>query len=54
MSLVDGFLTVRYQEYQIQSVNMSTNGNTVCDLHARRQTDVLDLKPDWLSCDARE
>ena len=28
---------------------MGTSGNTVRDLQARWQTDVLDLKPDWLS-----
>lgn len=49
VSLVDGFLTVRYPEYRIRAVNMGINGNTVRDLHARWQTDVLDLKPDWLS-----
>lgn len=49
VSLVDGFLTVRYPEQQIRSINMGVNGNTVRDLRARWQTDVLDLKPDWLS-----
>jgi lysophospholipase L1-like esterase len=49
VSLVDGFLTVRYPERRIRSVNMGINGNTVRDLQARWQTDVLDLKPDWLS-----
>jgi lysophospholipase L1-like esterase len=33
----------------IRVVNMGTSGNTVLDLKARWQTDVLDLAPDWLS-----
>ena len=30
-------------------VDMGISGNTTRDLQARWQTDVLDLKPDWLS-----
>lgn len=38
-----------YPELRIRVVNMGCSGNTVRDLKARWQTDVLDLKPDWVS-----
>lgn len=34
---------------RIRVVNVGTSGDTVRDLKARWQSDVLDLKPDWLS-----
>lgn len=49
VGLVDGLLNVTYPERRIRVINMGTSGNTVRDLKARWQTDVLDLKPDWLS-----
>lgn len=49
VSLVDALLTAAYPESGIRIVNMGTSGNTVRDLKERWQTDVLDLKPDWLS-----
>ncbi len=49
VSLVDGLLQTRYPAHRIRVVNMGTSGNTVRDLKARWQTDVIDLKPDWLS-----
>ncbi|MBB3108464.1 lysophospholipase L1-like esterase [Paenibacillus phyllosphaerae] len=49
VSLVDALLTAAYPELGLRIVNMGTSGNTVRDLKARWQTDVLDLKPDWLS-----
>lgn len=49
VSLVDGLLTARYPAHRIRVVNMGTSGHTVRDLQGRWQTDVLDLKPDWLS-----
>lgn len=49
VNLVNGMLTGFYPEKRIRVVNMGTSGNTVRDLKARWQTDVLDLKPDWLS-----
>jgi lysophospholipase L1-like esterase len=49
VSLVDGLLTARYPGHRIRMVNMGVSGNTVCDLHTRWQTDVLELKPNWLS-----
>ena len=49
VSLVDALLTAAYPECGTRVVNMGTSGNTVRDLKERWQTDVLDLKPDWLS-----
>lgn len=49
VSLVDALLTAAYPEFGIRVVNMGTSGNTVRDLSARWQSDVLELKPDWLS-----
>ncbi|GLX71135.1 SGNH/GDSL hydrolase family protein [Paenibacillus glycanilyticus] len=49
VSLVDALLTAAYPEYGIRIVNMGSSGNNVRDLTERWQTDVLDLKPDWLS-----
>lgn len=49
VSLVDALLGSTYPELGIRVVNMGTSGNTVLDLEKRWQTDVLDLKPDWLS-----
>lgn len=49
VSLVDALLQVAYPELAIRVTNMGISGNTVRDLKARWQTDVLELKPDWLS-----
>lgn len=49
VSLVDGLLMAHDPAYQIRIVNMGVSGNTVRDLQIRWQTDVMDLKPDWLS-----
>ncbi|QHW30775.1 SGNH/GDSL hydrolase family protein [Paenibacillus rhizovicinus] len=49
VGVVDALLTSTYPELGIRVVNIGTSGNTVRDLEARWQTDVLDLKPDWLS-----
>jgi lysophospholipase L1-like esterase len=38
-----------YTERRIRVINMGTSGNTVRDLKARWQTDVLDLESDWVS-----
>lgn len=46
---VAAMLDTWYPERRIRVINMGTDGNTVRDLKARWQTDVLDLKPDWLS-----
>jgi len=49
VSYVNGLLTARYPEYCIQVFNKGVSGDTVHELKARWQTDVLDLQPDWLS-----
>lgn len=49
VSLVDGLFNATCPEACIRVVNMGISGNTVRDLKARWQSDVLDLKPDWLS-----
>jgi len=47
--LVSALLTAVYPEKVIRVVNMGVSGNTVRDLKARWETDVLALRPDWLS-----
>lgn len=49
VSLVDGLLKTTNPTANIRIINMGISGNTVRDLQARWQTDVLDLQPDWLS-----
>ncbi|MBM7567398.1 SGNH/GDSL hydrolase family protein [Paenibacillus sacheonensis] len=49
VGVVDALLTSTYPELGIRVVNMGSSGNTVRDLNNRWQTDVHDLKPDWLS-----
>jgi len=49
VSLVDALLGAVYPNLGIRVVNMGSSGHTVLDLKERWQTDVLDLKPDWLS-----
>jgi lysophospholipase L1-like esterase len=46
---VNALLGAVYPERGLRVVNMGSGGNTVRDLKARWQTDVLDLKPDWVS-----
>ena len=49
VSLVDALLGAAYPKLGIRVVNMGCGGHTAKDLEERWQTDVLDLKPDWLS-----
>lgn len=49
VSFVDGLLTACYPSYLIQVDNRGVAGDTVRELKARWQADVLNLKPDWLS-----
>lgn len=49
VSLVEGFLGAIHPGHAIRIVNMGTSGHQAPDLKARWQTDVLDLKPDWVS-----
>ena len=49
VSFVDGLLTACYPSHHIRVFNRGVPGDTVRELKARWQTDVLDLQPDWLS-----
>ena len=49
VSLVDGLLGAVYPGHAIRVINRGNSGDTVRGLKARWQTDVLDLRPDWLS-----
>ncbi len=49
VTMVDALLGTVYPELAIRVVNVGTSGNTVRDLRGRWKSDVLDLKPDWLS-----
>jgi lysophospholipase L1-like esterase len=49
VSLVDALLQATIPQDGIRLINMGTSGNTVRDLAARWQTDVIDMNPDWLS-----
>lgn len=49
VSQVNSLLGAAHPEAHIQVVNMGIGGNTVRNLAERWQSDVLDLKPDWLS-----
>ncbi|MBN1136947.1 MAG: SGNH/GDSL hydrolase family protein [Anaerolineae bacterium] len=49
VALVDSLLAAWYPERHVRVLNTGIGGNRVTDLRARWQSDVLDLKPDWLS-----
>ncbi len=49
VGLVNALLNSTYPQEFIRVLNVGTSGNTIRDLDARWQTDVFDLKPDWLS-----
>jgi len=49
VSLVNACLTATQPGAGIRVINMGINGNTVRDLAARWDGDVMALKPDWLS-----
>lgn len=46
---VDALIQTGYAEKNIRIINVGGSGNTVVDLQNRWQTDVIDLKPNWLS-----
>ena len=46
---INAILNATLPSQPIQVLNTGISGNRVCDLEDRWQTDVLDLKPDWLS-----
>lgn len=49
VGIVDALLRVTYPQSRIRVVNMGISGNTVRDLKQRWDTDVLALRPDWVS-----
>lgn len=49
VALVDALLGAAYPQLGIRVVNQGTSGNTVRDLKARWQSDVLDRQPQWVS-----
>jgi len=49
VSLVDALLGSVYFHHGIRVVNMGISGETVRDLRRRWQSDVVDLKPNWVS-----
>ena len=49
VKIIHNMLAAACPRQQIRIINSGISGNTVRDLTARWQSDVLDLKPDWLS-----
>lgn len=49
VNLVNALLGAAYPAHRIRVMNTGIGGNTVLDLEARWETDVLALQPDWLS-----
>ncbi|MGH6839864.1 MAG: SGNH/GDSL hydrolase family protein [Methylocella sp.] len=49
VALIHALLSATCPGQNIRIRNMGVSGNTVRDLAARWQSDVLDLQPDWLS-----
>lgn len=49
VSFVAGLLGAVCPEKRIRAVNMGTSGNTIRDIKARWQEDVVALDPDWVS-----
>lgn len=47
--MLDAILGAVHPELEIRVVNMGISGNTVRDLKARWQTDVLDIEPNYVS-----
>ncbi len=49
VGIADSLIQATYPDRRVRVVNMGVSGNTVRDLRARWQTDVLDLAPNWLA-----
>jgi len=49
VSLVNALLTAIYPQLEIEVLNLGIGGNTVRDLKGRWKSDVVNLKPDWLT-----
>lgn len=45
----EALIDSKYTKHQIRVTNMGISGNTSRDLLSRWQTDVIDLKPDWVT-----
>ena len=50
VTMVEALMGSTYPQLAIRIVNVGTSGHTTRDLKARWKKDVLDLKPDWVSC----
>lgn len=46
---IGGLLGCMYPELQLRIISMGNSGDTVADLAARWQSDVIGLAPDWVS-----
>lgn len=49
VGMVDALLKVHYSKEKIRVINMGCGGDTSADLLKRWKSDVLDLRPDWVS-----
>ncbi len=49
VSLINAFLCSACPPQDIRVLNVGVSGDTVRDLDARWQSDVVDIRPDWLS-----
>ncbi len=49
VALINAWFGAVHPNKQIRIINMGTSGNTVKDIKQRWQTDVFDIKPDWIS-----
>jgi len=49
VAFVDSLMAARCPQTRVKVINMGISGNRVVDLYERWQTDVIDLKPTWLS-----
>jgi lysophospholipase L1-like esterase len=49
VTMIEALITSTYPERGIRVINVGNSGNTVKDLKARWERDVIGLKPDWLS-----
>ncbi|MFD2612845.1 SGNH/GDSL hydrolase family protein [Paenibacillus gansuensis] len=48
-ALAEGLIHSFYPELGIRMINMGSSGHTIKDLKGRWETDVIQLKPDWVS-----
>lgn len=50
VNLVNGLLGATYPELNIRVINLGSSGHNTRDLKARWLVDVLDRKPEWVTC----